>query len=73
MPKSLVFRKKSDPIEGKLIDYKNLELLKAYLTPRGKILPSRITGVTPKNQRRLATAIKRARYLGLLPYVRNNK
>ncbi|MBN1783697.1 MAG: 30S ribosomal protein S18 [Alphaproteobacteria bacterium] len=73
MPKSLVFRKKSDPLNGKLIDYKNIDLLEKYLSVRGKILPSRITGVTPTNQRALAQAIKRARYIGLLPYVKNNK
>ncbi|MBN2675859.1 MAG: 30S ribosomal protein S18 [Alphaproteobacteria bacterium] len=73
MPKSLVFRKKSDPLDGKILDYKNIPLLEKYLSDRGKILPSRITGVKPANQRRLAQAIKRARYIGLLPYVQNNK
>ena len=73
MPKSLVFRKKADPLEGKFIDYKNINLLEKYLSDRGKILPSRITGVRASNQRKLAKEIKRARYIGLLPYVRNNK
>ncbi len=73
MVKSLVFRKKSDPLEGKVIDYKNIVLLEKYISERGKILPSRITGVKPKNQRQLALAIKRARIIGLLPFVRNNK
>lgn len=73
MPKSLVFRKKTDPLDGKLVDYKNIDLLEKYLSSRGKILPSRITGVRPKNQRLLAQAIKRARFLGLLPYLRNNE
>lgn len=73
MPKSLVFRKKSDPLDGKFIDYKNIDLLEKYLSSRGKILPSRITGVRPTNQRLLAQAIKRARFLGLLPYLRNNE
>lgn len=50
------------------IDYKDLETLKAYITETGKIVPSRITGTKAKYQRQLSTAIKRARYLALLPY-----
>jgi small subunit ribosomal protein S18 len=50
------------------IDYKNVELLKSYITETGKIIPSRITGTSAKYQRMLATAIKRARYLALIPY-----
>lgn len=50
------------------IDYKDLETLKAYVTETGKIVPSRITGTNAKYQRQLATAIKRARFLSLLPY-----
>ena len=50
------------------IDYKDLEVLKHYITETGKIVPSRITGTKAKYQRQLATAIKRARYLALLPY-----
>ncbi|AKH19532.1 MULTISPECIES: 30S ribosomal protein S18 [Sedimenticola] len=50
------------------IDYKDLNLLKAYVSETGKIVPSRITGTKAKYQRQLATAIKRARYLALLPY-----
>ncbi|WP_428604831.1 30S ribosomal protein S18 [Sedimenticola sp.] len=50
------------------IDYKDLNLLKAYISETGKIVPSRITGTKAKYQRQLATAIKRARYLALLPY-----
>ncbi|HNE26779.1 MAG: 30S ribosomal protein S18 [Cellvibrionales bacterium] len=50
------------------IDYKDLDVLKAYITETGKIVPSRITGTSAKYQRQLATAIKRARYLALLPY-----
>ncbi len=73
MVKSLVFRKKTDPLKGKVIDYKNIALLEKYVSERGKILPSRITGVSAKNQRELAVAIKRARVIGLLPFVRNNK
>jgi small subunit ribosomal protein S18 len=50
------------------IDYKDLDTLKAYVTETGKIVPSRITGTKAKYQRQLASAIKRARYLALLPY-----
>ena len=50
------------------IDYKDLELLKAYVTETGKIVPSRLTGTSARYQRQLATAVKRARYLSLLPY-----
>jgi len=50
------------------IDYKDLATLKAYVTETGKIVPSRITGTRSFYQRQLAVAIKRARYLGLLPY-----
>lgn len=52
----------------KEIDYKDLDLLKDYITETGKIVPSRITGTSAKYQRQLARAIKRARYLALLPY-----
>ena len=52
----------------KEIDYKDLELLKQYITETGKIVPSRITGTKAFYQRQLASAIKRARYLALLPY-----
>ena len=52
----------------KEIDYKDLNLLKAYVTETGKIVPSRITGTKANYQRQLATAVKRARYLALLPY-----
>jgi small subunit ribosomal protein S18 len=50
------------------IDYKDLNLLKNYITETGKIVPSRITGTSARYQRQLATAVKRARYLALLPY-----
>ncbi len=52
----------------KEIDYKDLDLLRQYITETGKIVPSRITGTSAKYQRQLATAVKRARYLALLPY-----
>ena len=50
------------------IDFKDLNLLKAYVSESGKIVPSRITGTKARYQRQLAQAIKRARYLALLPY-----
>ena len=50
------------------IDYKDLATLKSYITETGKIVPSRITGTKSHYQRQLALAIKRARYLALLPY-----
>ena len=52
----------------KEIDYKDLDTLKAYVSETGKIVPSRITGTKAKYQRQLATAVKRARFLGLLTY-----
>lgn len=52
----------------KEIDYKDLDTLKAYITETGKIVPSRITGTHAKYQRQLSTAVKRARYIALLPY-----
>jgi len=55
------------------IDYKDLETLKAYVTESGKIVPSRITGTNARYQRQLATAIKRARFLALLPYTDSHK
>lgn len=51
------------------IDYKDTRLLSRYISERGKIVPSRITSVCLKKQRELARAIRRARFLGLLPYV----
>lgn len=55
------------------IDYKDLEILRANVSENGKIVPSRITGTKAGYQRQLATAIKRARYLALLPYTDNHK
>ena len=51
------------------IDYKDVDLLKKYISPSGKITSRRITGTCAKYQRKLAIAIKRARYMALLPYV----
>ncbi|MEE8320668.1 MAG: 30S ribosomal protein S18 [Gammaproteobacteria bacterium] len=52
----------------KEIDYKDLNMLKNYITETGKIVPSRMSGTSARYQRQLATAIKRARYLALIPY-----
>ncbi|MCY3814251.1 MAG: 30S ribosomal protein S18 [Gammaproteobacteria bacterium] len=57
----------------KEIDYKDLDLLRQYVTETGKIVPSRITGTSAKYQRQLAAAVKRARYLALLPYTDQHK
>ena len=73
MAKQVFFRrKKSCPFSGEdglKIDYKDVKMLSRYISEKGKISPSRITSVSAKKQRELARAIKRARYLGLLPYV----
>lgn len=50
------------------VDYKDLNMLKSFITETGKIVPSRITGTSARYQRQLATAVKRARFLALLPY-----
>jgi small subunit ribosomal protein S18 len=65
-------RRKTCPFSGAnapKIDYKDVRLLQRYISERGKIVPSRITAVSHKKQRELAKAIKRARFLGLLPYL----
>ena len=65
-------RRKTCPFSGPnapKIDYKDVKLLQRFISERGKIVPSRITAVSTKKQRELAQAIKRARFLGLLPYV----
>ena len=53
-------------------DYKDIKLISRYISERGKIVPRRLSGVTAKNQRRLAKAIKRARHLGLVSFVAEN-
>ena len=65
-------RRKTCPFSGDgapKIDYKDVKLLQRYVSERGKIVPSRITAVSAKKQRELARAIKRARFLGLIPYL----
>ncbi len=65
-------RRKTCPFSGPdgiAIDYKDVKLLQKFTTERGKIIPSRITAVSQKKQRELAQAIKRARFLALMPYI----
>ncbi len=65
-------RKKTCPFSGskaQTIDYKDVRMLGRYVSERGKMMPSRITAVSQKQQRKLAQAVKRARFLALLPYV----
>ena len=65
-------RKKTCPFSGAnapKIDYKDVKLLQRFISERGKIVPSRITAVSTKKQRLLANAIKRARFMALLPYL----
>jgi small subunit ribosomal protein S18 len=65
-------RRKTCPFSGPnapKIDYKDVRMLQRYISERGKIVPARISAVSTKKQRELAAAIKRARFLGLLPYV----
>ena len=73
VPNSILLRRKRKVCPFKEagieeIDYKDLDTLKQYVSETGKIVPSRITGTKAKYQRQLATAVKRARYLALLPY-----
>ncbi len=64
-------RKKIDPFQKdktKVIDYKDVSMLKNYISERGKILPRRVTGLNAKHQRQITDAIKKARQVALLPY-----
>jgi small subunit ribosomal protein S18 len=64
------FRKRLSPVKpGTEIDHKDTELLRKFITERGKILPRRLTGLTSKQQRDITKAIKRARVIGLLPFL----
>ncbi|MCJ8279221.1 MAG: 30S ribosomal protein S18 [Rivularia sp. ALOHA_DT_140] len=64
------YRRRLSPIKpGEPIDYKDVDLLRKFITERGKILPRRITGLTSQQQRALTSSIKRARILALLPFV----
>jgi len=65
-------RRKTCPLSGPnapVVDYKDVKLMQRFMSERGKIVPSRITAVSAKKQRKLAQAIKRARFLALLPYL----
>ena len=64
-------KRKSGPFSGSKskIDYKDIKTLTKFVSERGKIIPSRISAVSAKKQRELSKAIKRARYIGLMPYV----
>ena len=64
-------KRKSCPFYGSKdkIDYKDIKTLSKFVSERGKIIPSRISAVSAKKQRELSKAIKRARYIGLMPYV----
>ena len=67
---SSFFKKRLSPSKpGYPIDYKDVDLLKKFITERGKILPRRLTGLTAKQQRDLTNAVKRARIVALLPFV----
>ncbi len=71
MAKTFFRRRKSCPFSGEKapkIDYKDPKLLGRYISEKGKIVPARISAVSAKKQRELSRAIKRARYLALLPY-----
>lgn len=72
--KTFFRRRKTCPFTGPkapTIDWKDIRLLGRFVSERGKMMPSRITAVSQKKQRDLAQAIKRARYMALMPYVRN--
>lgn len=75
MKKPFFKRRKTCPFSGDqapAIDWKDVKTLSRYVSERGKIVPSRITAVSNKKQRELAKAIKRARYMALMPYVRQD-
>ena len=60
-------------LDSKFINYKNINLLKRYITETGKIIPGRVSGVTSSQQRKITKAIKVARYMALLPYTDSHK
>ena len=60
-------------LDPKFINYKNIDLLKKYITETGKIVPGRVSGVTSSQQRKITKAIKVARYMALLPYTDSHK
>ena len=60
-------------LDSRFINYKNIDLLKRYITETGKIVPGRVSGVTSSQQRKITKAIKVARYMALLPYTDSHK
>ena len=66
-------RQKMSNLDSKFINYKNIDLLKRYITETGKIVPGRVSGVTSSQQRKITRAIKVARYMALLPYTDSHK
>ena len=66
-------RLKMSNLDSKFINYKNIDLLKRYITETGKIVPGRVSGVTSSQQRKITRAIKVARYMALLPYTESHK
>jgi small subunit ribosomal protein S18 len=66
-------RLKMSNLDSKFINYKNIDLLKRYITESGKIVPGRVSGVTSSQQRKITKAIKVARYMALLPYTDSHK
>ncbi len=74
LPQVFSKRERECPLSGEnapIVNYKNVSLLKKFISERGKILPRRITSITAKKQRELAESIKLARNIALLPYVSN--
>ena len=66
-------RLKMSNLDSRFINYKNIDLLKRYITETGKIVPGRVSGVTSSQQRKITRAIKVARYMALLPYTDSHK
>lgn len=71
MANKIFKRKNASDNQNFVIDYKDVKFLSRFISEKGKIMPSRITNVSAKTQREIARAIKRARYVALLPYVAN--
>jgi len=66
----ILYNKQSSPIKtNEILDYKDIDLLRKFITDQGKILPRRSTGLTTKQQKKLTKSIKRARILALLPFL----
>jgi small subunit ribosomal protein S18 len=69
---AILQKSKTPPVQG-TIDYKNLVLLRKFITTEGKIIPRRVSGLSAKQQRSMTKAIKNARMLGLLPFVHKDQ